>query len=233
MFIARHDPHLSLPDTSAKIIKAGDFWAYKQARGALDDALRRKEEILLSAQEAYRAECERGYADGSESARLAQSGNMLEIVSRTAQYYGRVEGEMVELVLDAVRKVVSDFDDRQRVSTVVRNCLDLVRSQKHVSLSVHPSQLEFLRGQVDELRRTYPAIAQIDVHPDARLEADACIVESDIGIVEASLAGQVDTLRETLAGVFAPKPELEADPDAPAGFELPAPDALDDADEAA
>ncbi|MDR6536920.1 HrpE/YscL family type III secretion apparatus protein [Variovorax soli] len=212
MFIAREESSLSRLDLSGKVIKAQDFWAYKEARQAVEEALRRKAEILQSAQEAYHAERERGYREGSESARLEQSGNMVEIVSQTAQYYGRVEAEMVDLVLDAVRKVVSDFSDRDRVSTVVRNCLDLVRSQKNLSLRVHPSQVDHVRGQLDALRRQFPSVAQIDVHPDAKVALDACIVESDIGIVEASLAGQVEILRETLVGVFAPKPELEADP---------------------
>jgi len=202
VFIARDDTALSRPDISRKVIKARDFWAYKDARVAVDEALRRKEQILQSAQEAFHAERERGWLEGNESARLEQSGSMIEIVTQTVEYYGRVETQMVDLVLEAVRKVISDFDDHERVTRVVRNCLDLVRSQKHLSLSVHPSQVEFLREQVGALRREYPAIAQIDVHPDVKLAADACLVESDIGIVEASLSGQVEVLRETLASVF-------------------------------
>jgi type III secretion protein L len=216
VFIARGGPDLSRPDLSRKIIKARDFWAYSDARRAVDEALARKEEILRSAQEAYRAERERGYTEGNESARLEQSGSMIEIVNRTAEYYGRVESEMVDLVLEAVRKVVSEFDDRERVSTAVRNCLDLVRSQKNLRLSAHPSQVEFLREHIGELRRDYPNIAHIEVHPDAKLAADACMVESDIGIVEASLHGQVQALRETLSTVFAAKDDEAQEQDADA-----------------
>ncbi|GAA4348469.1 SctL family type III secretion system stator protein BscL [Variovorax defluvii] len=204
---------MSRLDLSRKVIKAEDFCAFKDARQAVAEARERADAIVSSAEAAHRAECERGYREGLESARLAQSGSMVEIVSQTAQYYGRVETEMVELVMNAVQKVVSDFvDEHDRVSTVVRNCLDLVRSQKQLSLSVHPSQVEHVRGQLDELRRQFPAVAQIDVHPDAKVAVDACIVESEIGVVEASLSGQLKVLRETLVGVFAPKPELEGDP---------------------
>jgi type III secretion protein L len=127
---------------------------------------------------------------------------MVEIVNQTVEYFGKVETQMVDLVLDAVRKVVSDFDDRQRVTTVVKNCLDLVRSQKHLSLNVHPSQVEYMRGQIGELQKVYPSITHIEVHPDAKLAMDACVVESEIGIVEASLEGQVEMLREALSVVF-------------------------------
>ncbi len=202
VFIVRDASQLSRPDSAQKVIKARDFWAFKEAQGALADALDRKDEILSGAHAAYEAERQRGYSDGSESARLEQSGNMIEIVSKTVEYFGKVESQMVELVIEAVRKVVSDFSDQQRVTTVVRNCLDLVRSQKHLSLHVHPSQVDFLRRQVDTLREEYPSIAHIAVHPDARLAADACMIESEIGIVEASLAGQVEILREALSRAF-------------------------------
>lgn len=203
MFIIRDYADLSRPEVAGKIIKAKDFWAFKDAESALSDAFRKQEQIIASAHDAYKAERLRGYAEGSEEAKLDQSGNMVEIVSQTAEYFGKVETQMVDLVLDAVRKVVSDFDDRQRVTTVVKNCLDLVRSQKQLSLSVHPSQVDYLRSQVSELQKIYPSIAQIDVHPDQKLALDACVVESEIGIVEASLTGQVDMLRDALSVVFA------------------------------
>lgn len=221
MFIIRESTELSRPDAAAKLIKARDFWAFKEAERALADAQDEKERILLSARDAYEAERQRGYAEGNESARLQQSGRMMDIVNQTMGYFTRLEGDMVELVLDAVRKVVSDFDDRQRLTTVVKNCLDLLRSQKQLSLNVHPSQVAFLRGEVDALRERYPSVVQIDVHPDPRLAIDACLVESDIGVVEASLSGQVKILQETLCAAIAPPEPEEAPPPAMEAVDAP------------
>lgn len=204
VFIIRDSTELSRPDAAAKLIKARDFWAFKEAERALAEAQDEKERILSSARDAYEAERQRGYAEGNESARLQQSGRMMEIVNQTMGYFTRLEADMVELVLEAVRKVVSDFDDRQRLTTVVKNCLDLLRSQKQLSLNVHPSQVAFLRSQIEVLRELYPTVVQIDVHPDPRLAIDACLVESDIGVVEASLSGQVEILKETLSAAIAP-----------------------------
>jgi type III secretion protein L len=205
VFLIRNYAELSRPEVADKVIKAKDFWKFKEAERALADALSKQEQIISSAKDAYEAERQRGYADGNESAKLEQSSSMVEIVSQTVEYYGKVETQMVDLVLDAVRKVVSDFDDRQRVTTVVKNCLDLVRSQKHLSLTVHPSQVEYMRGQISELQKIYPSITHIEVHPDAKLALDACVVDSEIGTVEASLAGQVEMLREALSVVFEQK----------------------------
>lgn len=214
MFIIRDYESLSRPEVAGKVIKAKDFWAFKDAERTLADALVQQQQIITSAEVAYEAEKKRGYAEGNEVARLEQSGNMVEIVSQTVEYFGKVETQMTELVLEAVRKVVSDFDNQQQVTTVVKSCLNVLRTQKHLSLSVHPSQVDYLRGQIGELQRLYPSIAHIEVHPDAKLSMDACVVESEIGVVEASLAGQVEMLREALSVVF-DQPELVEDDESP------------------
>jgi type III secretion protein L len=227
VFIIRNADELSRPDAAGKLIKARDFWAFKDAERALADAHDEKERILRSARDAYEAERERGYADGDERARLQQSGRMMEIVNQTVGYFTRLEADMVELVLDAVRKVVSDFDDRQRLTTVVKNCLELLRGQKQLSLNVHPSQVAFLRGQIDILRELYPSVAHIDVHPDPRLAIDACLVESDIGVVEASLSGQVEILKAALSAAIAPaSPDTALDGESQQGADVAHPPVL-------
>ncbi|HVZ45017.1 MAG TPA: HrpE/YscL family type III secretion apparatus protein [Ramlibacter sp.] len=215
VFVVRDHSRLSRPEVAGKIIKAKDFWAFKEMERALADAKQEGEQIRAEAKEEYEAERRRGYERGTEEARLEQSSNMVEIVSQTVEYFTNVESQMVDLVLDAVRKVVNDFDDRQRVTTVVKNCLDLVRGQKHLTLNVNPTQVDYMRSQVAELQKIYPSVSHIDVHPDAKLALDACVIESEIGIVEASLAGQLDALHDALSVVFeqkaAPEDEEEED----------------------
>ena len=91
MFIVRDHDALSRPDAARKIIKAREFWVFKDAQGALAEALREKERILQAARDAYRRESERGYAEGKESALLEQSGSMIELVTQTVDYFGKVE----------------------------------------------------------------------------------------------------------------------------------------------
>lgn len=215
MFLIRDYASLSRPEVADKVIRAKDFWAFKDVERALADALEQQQQIITSAEQAYEAEKKRGYAEGSEEAKLEQSGNMVEIVSQTVEYFGKVETQMTELVLDAVRKVVSDFDDEKQVSTVVRSCLNVLRTQKHLSMTVHPSQVDYMRNQIGVLQKIYPSIAHIEVHPDPKLGMDACVVESEIGIVEASLEGQVETLREALSVVFDQPAIIEDDDNSP------------------
>lgn len=201
-FLIRRQETLGRPDTAAKVIKAVDVWAYQDTKRAIAEAVARRDQIIDAAHAAFEAEQRRGYREGQEAARLEQTGNMINIISQTVDYFARVEAQMVDLVMDAVRRIVSEFDERDRVVKVVRNTLALVRSQKHITVKVHPENISVMREQLDDLKNTYPGIEQIELIGDAQLATDACVIESDIGQVEASMSGQLDALRSTFSRVF-------------------------------
>jgi type III secretion protein L len=48
----------------------------------------------------------------------------------------------------------------------------------------------------------YAGISFVDVAGDARLRAGGCILESELGIVDASIDVQLDALRRALAKAF-------------------------------
>lgn len=202
VFIVRDGEKLSRLEPAQKIIKARDFWAFKEAEEAVADAMRKHEEIVSAAKAAYEAEQRRGYDEGTQAAKLEQSSNMIQIVGETVQYFTKVEGRMAELVFDAVQQVVKSFDDREHIATVVRNVLAAVRSQKHLTVRVHPDHVESLRAQLDELLTEFPAIECVDIVGDVRMAPDACSVDSEIGTVEASVSTQLEALRDSFKSVF-------------------------------
>ena len=201
-FIIRNDQELSWPDRTSKVIKAQDFWAYKQAREAVADGFKRRDQIVDAALAAFEAEQRRGYLEGREAARLEQTSNMISIISQTVDYFAKVEAQMVDLVLDAVQRIVDDFDDRERIVKVVRNSLASVRGQKQLLVKVNPVHVLTIKSHISALMETYPSIEQIEVVPDSQLAEDACVIESDIGQVEASMSGQLEALRASFASVF-------------------------------
>ena len=188
-------PSAGRPDPAAKVLRADDHAAYIQAQALLDAAQAGAQAIMDGASEAFEAERKRGYADGREEALIDQAEKMIETVSRTVEYFAGVENEMVDLVMAAVRKVVDGFDDREKIMVVVRNALAVVRNQKQMTLRLNPAEVETVRAQINGLLAAYPGVGYLDIVADGRLSRGACILESEIGMVEASLEGQIQALR--------------------------------------
>lgn len=185
-----------------RIVRARELADWREAQAIVAEARAQAQAIIDTAQAAHEAERQRGYRDGQEQARLEQAEQMMENVSRTIDYFSQVEGRMVELVMQAVQKIVSDFDDNERVLITVRNVLAVVRNQKQMTLRLNPQQVEMVKARIAELLAAYPGVGYLDIVPDGRLQPDACILESEIGLVEASLEGQLQALRNAFQKVL-------------------------------
>ncbi len=189
-------------DPSRKILRGAELGALRLAEAMLDDAQAEAARIVGSAGEAYEAERRRGYEDGREEARLEQAEQMIETVTRNVEYFSKVESRMVDLVMQAVQKIIGGFDERERVLITVRNVLSVVRNQKQMTLRLNPQQVEAVKGRMNDLLAEYPGVGYLDIVPDARLHMDACILESEIGLVEASIESQLEALRSAFVKVL-------------------------------
>lgn len=188
--------------SESPVIPAAEAARLCEADAVLAAARLEAERIVAEAREAYEAESRRGYEDGLAEARLEQSERMIETVSRSVDYFGKIEERMVELVMEAVRCILDEFDERERVVQVVRKALSAARNQKQMTLRIHPGKADLVREAMHEILQTYPAVGYLDVMPDSRLAEDACVLESEIGVIEASVSGQLAALRKAFTNVL-------------------------------
>ena len=177
-----------------RILRAADVAAWGEAEALLASARAQADAIVARAESELEAERQRGYAEGLAEAQMEQAEKMIDTVSRTIDYFGRVEGDMVGLVMSAVRKIIDDFDDTERVLIVVKNALSVVRNQKQMTLRLHPQQVDVVRARVNDLLAAYPGVGYLDIVGDGRLAMESCILESEIGLVEASIESQIKAI---------------------------------------
>lgn len=186
----------------AKRVPKAALADWVEAQDLLAQAKAQAEAIRQEAHAAFEAERQRGHAEGVEQAKLEQAEQMIENVSRTIDYFAKVEAQMVDLVMQSVRKIVMDFDDEARVTATVKNALSVVRNQKQMTLRLNPQQVDMVKARVNDLLAAYPGVGYLDIVADHRLKPDACILESEIGLVEASLEGQLNALRNAFEKIL-------------------------------
>lgn len=184
------------------MLRAAEVAAWREAQGLVEAAAQQAQSIVESAKVAFEQERRAGYEAGLEEARLEQVERMIETVSRTVEFFARVESRLVELVVEAVRKIVADFEDTERVLIVVRNALSVLRNQKQMTLRLNPGRVAAVQARINDILAAYPGIGYLDLVADARLQPDACILESEIGVVEASIDGQLKALADGFAKVL-------------------------------
>jgi type III secretion protein L len=137
--------------------------------------------------------------EGKGRANQQAAEQMVLFAGRVNDTLGKLEEELVEVVTAAVRKVIRSFDQEGRVREAVLGGLELVRGSHKLLVRVHPHQQAAVAAQLDAIPHRFTSL---EVVGDAQLEADDCILESDIGIVNAGLEQQLQVIEQALRMTF-------------------------------
>ncbi|AIW14388.1 HrpE/YscL family type III secretion apparatus protein [Vibrio tubiashii] len=181
-----------------KVLKAREYLSYLDSQHLVEAAHAKAGTIVESAQQAYESEKQRGYQDGLQKAEIENAQTMIATLAKCNDYYLQVEQKMTGVVLDAVRKIIDTFDDVDTTVSVVREALQLVSNQKQVILHVHPEQVIDVREKVSSVLSDFPEVGYVEVVADARLKNGGCILETEVGIIDASIDGQLQALKQAM-----------------------------------
>ncbi len=118
------------------------------------------------------------------------------------QDFNTLQGKVKNLVIQAIRKIINEVPDEDLVVKVIQNVLAAIRDQERVKLWVCPKQVETVKGHIKKIIEDHQVIQVIDVLSDKRLKEKDCILESDMGIIDAGLEVQIDAIRTSIERSF-------------------------------
>lgn len=179
-----------------KVIKAEEYSEYLQAKGIIEKAKQESKRIIQEAKNAFEEEKKRGFEEGLEEGKKQTAEHMMEYVSKTVAGYGKFEEKILEILMQALRHILGEMDNKTLVMSVVKRVIATVRTQKEITLRVAPSQKDYVQEQIAPILQQYPSISFIDVVPDQRLKEGDAIAETDIGVVDARLDVQLDAIQK-------------------------------------
>ena len=183
-------------DPSCNVLKAEDYAIFLEAQDILETARQQAADIINDAKGAYQQEKERGYQDGIDESKIDQSDQMLKVVSRTITYLSEVEQSLADILLSGVKKIIGEFDQEYLAVGLVKNALQHVRNEKQVTIRIPPSQYNMLKAKLNDILADYKGVGFIDLVADQRLSTGDCIMESEIGVVDASVDVQIKALQK-------------------------------------
>lgn len=178
-----------------RIVKGEVYRASLEADQILASARAEAAQIVKTAEDHYQAEKERGYAEGMRNAQTAGAAINLTRIAEANRYFLTVEERLVEVVERVLKKVLGEFDEQELLLRAARHALRWARTQSRVTLRVSAAQADHLRDNLGKLTQNYPAIEIVDIVPDERLTALDCLLETEIGEVEASVETQLAAIK--------------------------------------
>ena len=199
------DDKLQIAD-DVKIIRKDDLEKFFAAEEIILESKKKAQEILDKAEEIYKNRFEQGLTEGKEEGKSEYTFKIMDMVLSQVDSLESLEKQLVEVVTKSVNKIIGDLDEKDRIVRVVRKGLSAVRGEKRivVRVSTHdePIVREDLKAYLlsDDGRSGY-----IEVIGDVNLKKGDCILETQMGVVEASLDTQLKILSESLSARVASK----------------------------
>ncbi|CAI8693394.1 type III secretion system stator protein SctL [Burkholderia pyrrocinia] len=215
-------------------LDAGYLALQRQHAEVLAQAARDADSMLAAARadaDALRAEArgeydtaqQRGYDAGSRDALSQWYARTAQLLERRYELQMSLKQRIAGLVVSAVEKIVANEQPAAlfaRAGDVVERIIEGSRTlQVRVHPDEHDAAVETFSHAVAQWRARGQPV-QLTVHADRTLDPGACVCDTDIGSVDASLKVQIDAVR------MAADAALRRDANAPDVPETLAPEAF-------
>lgn len=182
-----------------KVIKAKDYNDYQSIQVLRSNLQREKKHQEAEATKLKLKSIEAGLLKGAEEAKARMAEQLLQSASSLSIQLADIEKDLVNVVKTAVRKIISDFDDEQLVLEAVKKGLMPVYKNQQVAVRVNPEMMPTVLDGVDAMDHK---IAFLDVQPDERLKGTDCVIEADVGSIDASIDSQLAIIEKALSVQF-------------------------------
>jgi type III secretion protein L len=192
---------ISLDDLPAepgsRILRAADVDAWREGYRFLALVREAAANTEENARSAYDAAYEKGFAEGRAAGTIEADQLVRETTLAVDRYLSRLEKQIGTLVLNIVRRVIGQIDVADLVAHAVTQAMTEFRQEKNIRIAIHPAA-------ADRVSSALAALAQDDqlavtVEHDPALDKGACILVSDVAVVDASIEVQMRTLEASLA----------------------------------
>jgi type III secretion protein L len=152
-----------------------------------------------SLDEQARAAWAQGVAQGRAEA-LAKLGGFVDTLAARRRDLDR---ELMDLVADAVTKIIREAPSELLTRSLIANALDdSIALQGRVTLRLHPSRVDIAEQALATHADIHAGIQgsqlNVAVTGDDALQPDDCVLESANGVIDASLSVQLESLRSLL-----------------------------------
>ena len=189
----------------AKIVSGEKYWAQLTSEEIIEKAKLKADRIMRDAEAESKVEREKAFKEGVEEAKSQNVEQIINTSAAVVEYLSSLEGKVVDLVCSSLRKILGEMDKSELASKVVSNALGIMRNQKQVTLRVNAQDLPRVKDNLHKIMAAYPAMSFLDLVEDPRLSEGGCILESEMGVVDASLNKQLEAIESAMQKSFGSK----------------------------
>ena len=196
------DPEFEPLLSSAVLIPRRVLEGMSQAKSILNESRKeaseirkRAHEILEEAKLVREEERKRGYEEGHEEGLAEWSQKILEAGSAYEKILKDAEPQMIQMIMNIAEKVIGRAVEQGAILDVIRKAVSEATGKK-ITVRVHPSDLVFVKKREKEMMNIVDQNESLTFREDESVSVGGCIVETELGTVDARLELQLTAIRK-------------------------------------
>ena len=118
--------------------------------------------------------------------------------NRRDDIYEEAEEQMVQLVLDIAKKVISDelTQNKEAILSLVKKALQKCAFKKMLVLKVSPLDFDFILENKGRICMMVEGISDIEIVSELSLDQGSCIIETPSGEINSSMDIQIKEIEK-------------------------------------
>lgn len=197
------------PVLGGKIIDREVIVASDEAKRIIDEARAEAAGIIASSEAAREASRREGRTEGYETGMAQWIGECRKVRDALRELVDGSKPELIRLALRVAEKILRQKIEASPDSIVpmIEDALKSVRAQQQsrIIMRVHPDDIATLESRKQRWIEKYPSISSLEVLPEETLKRGGCRLETDFGMVDATLETQLRVIERHLLGDLASK----------------------------
>ncbi|MBI5299792.1 MAG: hypothetical protein HY877_05820 [Deltaproteobacteria bacterium] len=157
------------------------------------------EKLLSQVQTEMEKAKKEGYHAGKEEGLAEWTEEILKAKKLKEDFYASAEPEVIKLVMSIAEKVIGKLvqDHKEIVCSIVHQALEHSLGDKIV-IKMNPEDLKRLEKEDLEFRDLMDRTKQVHFKEDEAIERGGCVVETEVGTIDAQLETQLKAIRKAL-----------------------------------
>ena len=196
------DPRRQTSGTGGQgIIKGEVFDASQEAREIQARAIEKAAAIVAAAREEADRIRENAREEGRKEARAEANALLVKARIEREKIIASAEPQLVALGRRIAEKIIGrELEvDESVIVDVVRGAIATVRQQSEIIIRANPEDLEALEAGRQDLISVLARAKDVTLRGDPEISRGGCVVESELGTIDAQLETQLDVLQRILS----------------------------------
>ncbi len=182
------------------VLKGDVVEALGSADQIIQDARQKAEDIVTAAREESETIRSQARDEGYQAGLEELNQTILDFKRRYREILANAESDLLKLSLKITERIIGRAVelDHNLLLDIIHQALESLKYQKEIRIRVNPSHMEFLKANKLQLYTMLGESKEIDLVGDPLINGNGCIIDTEIGTIDARLETQLKVIEKIL-----------------------------------